>query len=137
MRSFLVLLATAAMVIVGCGTSGSSSGSGGSSASNAATSSASGSGMASSTSSVASSSASSSASGAGGMSAQSSGSGVDAGPLGPTVQILHPGSGVDRKVNVSIFFHGTATDPTDGTLSGNALVWTDNLEGQFGTGDPV
>jgi hypothetical protein len=44
---------------------------------------------------------------------------------------------VDRKVNVSIFFHGTAMDPTDGALTGNALVWTDSLEGQFGTGDPV
>jgi hypothetical protein len=63
--------------------------------------------------------------------------GIDGGALGPTVQILHPGAGVDRKVNVSIYFHGTATDPTDGTLSGNALVWLDSLEGQFGTGDPV
>jgi hypothetical protein len=62
---------------------------------------------------------------------------VDGGALGPTVAILHPGAGVGRKVNVSIFFHGTATDPTDGTLMGNALVWTDSLEGKFGTGDPV
>jgi hypothetical protein len=53
------------------------------------------------------------------------------------VTILHPGAGVDRKVNVSIYFHGTASDPTDGMLSGNALVWTDSLEGKFGTGDPV
>jgi hypothetical protein len=53
------------------------------------------------------------------------------------VSLLHPGAGVDRKVNVLIFFHGTATDPTDGPLSGNALVWIDSLEGQFGTGDPV
>ena len=37
----------------------------------------------------------------------------------------------------AIFFHGTATDPTDGTLMGSALVWSDSLEGQFGTGDPV
>jgi hypothetical protein len=70
------------------------------------------------------------------MAADSAGP-VDAGPLGPKVQILHPGSGVDRTVGVSIYFHGTATDPTDGMLSGNALVWTDSLEGKFGTGDPV
>jgi hypothetical protein len=63
--------------------------------------------------------------------------GIDGGADGPTVQIFHPGGGVDRKVNVSIYFHGVATDPTDGTLSGSALVWIDNLEGQFGTGDPV
>lgn len=62
---------------------------------------------------------------------------VDGGALGPTVTILHPSGGVDRTVDVSIYFHGTATDPTDGTLSGSALVWTDSLEGQFGTGDPV
>jgi hypothetical protein len=53
------------------------------------------------------------------------------------VIILHPGAGVDRVVNVSIYFHADATDPTDGTLTGSALVWTDSLEGQFGTGDPV
>jgi hypothetical protein len=40
-------------------------------------------------------------------------------------------------VNVSIYFHGIGTDPTDANLSGTALVWSDNLEGQFGTGDPV
>jgi hypothetical protein len=44
---------------------------------------------------------------------------------------------VDRKVNVSIYFHVSATDPTDGPLTGTAIVWTDSLEGQFGTGDPV
>jgi hypothetical protein len=65
------------------------------------------------------------------------GAGIDGGPLGPTVELLHPGGGVDRPVNVSIYFHGAATDPTDGMLTGKALVWTDNLEGQFGTGDPV
>lgn len=27
--------------------------------------------------------------------------------------------------------YGVATDPTDGTLSGSALMWTDSLEGQF------
>jgi hypothetical protein len=63
--------------------------------------------------------------------------GIDGGALGPTVTILHPSSGVDRTQNVSIYFHGTATDPTDGTLNGSALVWVDSLEGQFGTGDPV
>jgi hypothetical protein len=62
---------------------------------------------------------------------------VDGGSLGPTVSILHPGAGVERTVNVSIYFHGTAMDPTDGALGGSALVWTDSREGQFGTGDPV
>jgi hypothetical protein len=62
---------------------------------------------------------------------------VDGGALGPTVTILHPGAGVDRKVNVSIYFHGSATDPTDGTLTGSALTWIDSLEGEFGKGDPV
>lgn len=66
----------------------------------------------------------------------SSGGGADGGVLGPTVQLLHPGAD-PRKKGVSIYFHGSATDPTDGMLSGNALVWTDSLEGQFGTGDPV
>lgn len=93
-------------------------------------------------------STSSAGGGAGGSSSTSSGTttstgsgtgggGTDGGILGPTVQILHPGSGVDRQQGVSIYFHGIATDPTDGTLSGSALVWTDDLEGQFGTGEPV
>jgi hypothetical protein len=63
--------------------------------------------------------------------------GIDGGADGPTVQIFHPAGGVDRTVNVSIYFHGVATDPTDGILSGSSLVWIDSLEGQFGTGDPV
>ena len=130
MRSSLALVAAVGMAFIGCGGTGSTDGAGGSGSSSTSAAGMGGGAVSSSASSTSSGSSASSGSG-------SSGSGVDGGALGPVVTILHPGSGVDRKVNVSIYFHGTGVDPTDGMLTGNALVWTDNLEGQFGTGDPV
>jgi hypothetical protein len=139
-----VIVALAA-ISCGSGSSGlftstesSSSGAGAGGASTSATGSGgSGGEAASSTASSSGGGSTSSSTGSSTTSASSSSGGVDAGPLGPTITILHPGGGVDRKQNVSIYFHGTGVDPTDGMLSGNALVWTDSLEGKFGTGDPV
>ena len=34
-------------------------------------------------------------------------------------------------------FTGTGTDPEDGALSGASLVWTSDLDGQFGTSGSV
>jgi hypothetical protein len=60
----------------------------------------------------------------------------DAGPIGapPTAMINHPG-GEDRPAGVAIPFIGTATDPEDGPLSGDSMIWTDDLEGMIGEGE--
>ena len=60
----------------------------------------------------------------------------DAGPIGapPTATIVHPG-GEDRPAGVAIPFIGMATDPEDGALAGDAMIWTDDLEGMLGEGE--
>ena len=55
----------------------------------------------------------------------------------PTVQITSPSTGSTFTNADDIVFSGSATDPEDGTLSGNALVWTSNRDGEIGTGDTV
>lgn len=126
----------------GSGTSGKTSGTGGTTSGTGSATAGTGGVMATSngpsasSSSTASSGASASSASATSGASSSSGGGVDGGMLGPTATILHPG-GDPRPKGVSIYFHGTGNDPTDGPLSGGALVWTDDLEGQFGTGDPV
>lgn len=62
--------------------------------------------------------------------------GSETGPIGqpPTAMINHPGM-EDREVGVPIPFIGVADDPEDGALSGMSMVWTDDLEGEIGTGE--
>lgn len=73
-----------------------------------------------------------------GSTADPNGSGTT-GPtdLPPVVQIINPGDGTQRPAGVVIPFVGEAEDPEDGTLVGPALVWTDDLEGELGTGTNV
>ena len=52
----------------------------------------------------------------------------------PQVQINHPGDGEVRQVNVNIPLIGVADDAEDGPLSGAALVWNSDLEGDVATG---
>jgi hypothetical protein len=52
----------------------------------------------------------------------------------PTATITAPAVNASFAQGASVSFAGTGTDPEDGTLSGSSLVWTDNLNGQIGTG---
>ncbi len=58
------------------------------------------------------------------------------GPIGdsPVPEIFHPGDGEVRKINTPIPWIGVAADTEDGDLSGMALVWSSDLDGEFGTG---
>jgi hypothetical protein len=58
----------------------------------------------------------------------------DAGLPCPGAEILHPSSD-PRKVNTSVPFVGRARDALCMAITGAKLVWTDNLEGQIGTGE--
>ena len=58
----------------------------------------------------------------------------DAGEPCPGAEILHPSSD-PRKVNTSVPFVGRAQDAMCAAITGANLVWTDNLEGQIGTGE--
>ncbi len=71
-----------------------------------------------------------------GGSTDPSASSSEGGPIGapPTAMINHPGL-EDRVAGVPIPFIGVANDPEDGMLSGMSMVWTDDLEGEIGTGD--
>jgi hypothetical protein len=52
----------------------------------------------------------------------------------PTASITSPSNGSSFVVSGSISFVGSATDSTDGVLTGSALVWTSNVDGALGTG---
>lgn len=54
----------------------------------------------------------------------------------PQVAITDPPSAATFPSDRLISFHGTATDPADGELTGSRLVWRDN-GAQFGTGRDV
>jgi PKD domain len=58
----------------------------------------------------------------------------DGGLACPGAEILHPSSD-PRKVNTSVPFVGRARDTMCMAITGASLVWTDNLEGQIGTGE--
>jgi hypothetical protein len=58
----------------------------------------------------------------------------DAGQLCPSANINHPGT-EGRPVGMAIQFVGRGRDATCAAVSGAKLVWTDDREGQFGTGD--
>ena len=52
----------------------------------------------------------------------------------PTVTITSPTDGASFEYGTDIDFTGSATDSKDGDLSGAALVWTSDKDGQIGTG---
>jgi hypothetical protein len=60
---------------------------------------------------------------------------IDPGPQDPVAQINHPGDGEVRKVDVDIPFVGLATDPQDGMVPADKLMWTSDLEGPIGVGE--
>lgn len=53
----------------------------------------------------------------------------------PTATITSPVDGSSYGRGATIAFSGTGTDPEDGSLAGDALVWTSSLDGQLGTGE--
>ncbi|MFZ5570311.1 MAG: PKD domain-containing protein [Thermodesulfobacteriota bacterium] len=55
----------------------------------------------------------------------------------PTALITAPTSGSDYDEGQQVTFTGTGTDPEDGPLAGNSLVWSSSLDGQLGTGSPL
>lgn len=52
----------------------------------------------------------------------------------PVVVITAPSSDMSFNVGETITFQGTGTDTEDGTLTGDTLVWTSDLNGGIGTG---
>lgn len=72
------------------------------------------------------------------------GSGDDGGPApppppppgndAPTAQITVPADGSTFEAGTEIEFQGSGNDPEDGNLTGAALVWTSDRDGEIGTG---
>jgi len=52
----------------------------------------------------------------------------------PTTTITSPSDGTIFTEGNAASFIGAGTDPEDGQLTGNSLVWTSNKDGQIGTG---
>ncbi|MFZ5570312.1 MAG: PKD domain-containing protein [Thermodesulfobacteriota bacterium] len=52
----------------------------------------------------------------------------------PTAVINYPVDGATIHESESVTFSGTGSDPEDGVLSGNSLVWRSNKDGQIGIG---
>jgi hypothetical protein len=59
------------------------------------------------------------------------------GPVGapPVAEIFHPSDGEQRVVDLPIPWIGSGDDAEDGALTGAALVWTSDLDGDFGQGE--
>jgi Bacterial Ig-like domain (group 2) len=55
----------------------------------------------------------------------------------PTVTITNPSAGASVGDRSGVTLQGSAEDPEDGALTGSALVWSSNLDGQLGTGTSV
>jgi len=53
----------------------------------------------------------------------------------PTVEIVEPENGESYLANETVSFLAEASDPLDGTLSGDSLVWVSNIDGPLGTGE--
>lgn len=53
----------------------------------------------------------------------------------PTASISSPTGGATFDSGEQITFEGSADDPEDGQLSGDALVWKSDVDGQIGTGE--
>ena len=56
---------------------------------------------------------------------------------GAEVVIDSPEDGASYAYNESVSLSGSAEDPEDGTLSGDALVWNSDLNGELGIGSPL
>ena len=52
----------------------------------------------------------------------------------PTIVVSVPANGATFNEGEIITFTGSASDPEDGALTGAALVWSSNIDGQIGTG---
>lgn len=52
----------------------------------------------------------------------------------PTVSIMTPPDDGSYREDASIPFRGSATDPEDGTLTGDSLQWASSIDGNIGTG---
>jgi PKD repeat protein len=52
----------------------------------------------------------------------------------PSASISSPGNGTSVVQGTSVSFAGSGVDPEDGTLGGNSLSWTSNLDGNIGAG---
>jgi len=52
----------------------------------------------------------------------------------PTATITSPSGGTTFTQGREISFIGAGTDPEDGQLTGNSLIWTSDKDGQIGTG---
>jgi hypothetical protein len=55
----------------------------------------------------------------------------------PTANILDPQDGARREVGVPVSFTGTGHDEEDGDLTGTALLWSSDRDGQIGVGTAV
>jgi chitinase len=56
----------------------------------------------------------------------------------PIATINHPGDGETRQQsNGPVPLVGVANDPQDGALTGAALVWTSDIDGQLGVGEQL
>lgn len=55
----------------------------------------------------------------------------------PTATITSPNDGAVRLRGQPITFEGTGSDPEDGTLEGESLVWSSDRDGEIGTGRSV
>jgi 5-hydroxyisourate hydrolase-like protein (transthyretin family) len=54
-----------------------------------------------------------------------------------TIMITSPASGAIRLASKPVYLVGAAYDPDDGSLTGTALAWSDNVQGNLGTGSPI
>lgn len=52
----------------------------------------------------------------------------------PSVTIDSPADGSEVASGLEVTFSGSATDPEEGTLSGESLAWSSSLDGDLGTG---
>lgn len=55
----------------------------------------------------------------------------------PRVSIESPRDGASFPRNDTVTFRGTASDPEEGELTGESLVWSSDLDGRLGTGQQV
>ena len=55
----------------------------------------------------------------------------------PTGDIINPASGDKFLTTDAIHFSGTGSDPEDGALTGESLVWTSSIDGDLGTGESL
>ena len=55
----------------------------------------------------------------------------------PVVEILQPTDGASFAEGEEVAFVGSATDPENGSLSGNALQWGSSVDGPLGTGEAL